>query len=143
MRTLWLMYNDFDTDNWIIRTMSHSTFQKYNSFNKHSSFNPEFLFHLFSDLVKMIILFFLLTFFTSALADNPVDDTNNLVRFIYTFSLSFSSSFAFQTGKFTSSYICNSNDKWNDISNDWMLSVQMPFRCISKEIGAKDTSHCK
>ena len=30
---------------------------------------------------------------------------------IYTFSLSFSSSFAFQTGKFTSSYICNSNDK--------------------------------
>ena len=32
-------------------------------------------------------------------------------RFIYTFSLSFSSSFAFQTGKFTSSYICNSNDK--------------------------------
>ena len=40
---------------------------------------------------------------------------------IYTFSLSFS----MQTGKFTSSYICNSNDKWNDISNDWMLSVQM------------------
>ena len=30
---------------------------------------------------------------------------------IYTFSLSFSSSFAFQSGKFTSSYICNSNDK--------------------------------
>ena len=35
---------------------------------------------------------------------------------IYTFSLSF----AFQSGKFTSSYICNSNDKWNDISNDLM-----------------------
>ena len=48
---------------------------------------------------------------------------------IYTFSLSFSSSFAFQTGKFTSSYICNSNNKWNDISNDWMLSFQTSFRC--------------
>ena len=59
------------------------------------------------------------------------------------FSLSFSSSLAFQTDKFTSSYICNSNDKLNDISNDWMLSVQILFRCISKEIGAKDTSHLK
>ena len=43
-----------------------------------------------------------------------------LACLIYTFFLSFSSSFAFQTGKFTSRYICNSNDKWNDISNDWM-----------------------
>ena len=65
------------------------------------------------------------------------------VRLIYTFSLSFSSSFAFQTGKFTSSYIWYSNDKWNDISNDWMLSVQMQVYCISKEIGAKDASHFK
>ena len=51
---------------------------------------------------------------------------------IYTFFLSFSSSFTFQTGKFTSSYICNSNDKWNDISNDWMLSVPMPFAVSQK-----------
>ena len=51
---------------------------------------------------------------------------------IYTFSASFSSSFTFQTSKFTSSYICNSNDKWNDISNDWMLSVQMPFAVSQK-----------
>ena len=67
----------------------------------------------------------------------------SLACLIYTFSLSFSSSFVFQTDKFTSSYICNSNDKWNDILNDWMLSVQTPFRCISKEIWAKDTSHFK
>ena len=57
-----------------------------------------------------------------------------VVHFIYTFSLSFSfsSSFIFQTGKFTSSYICNSNDKWNDVSNDWMLSVQMAFAVSHK-----------
>ena len=62
---------------------------------------------------------------------------------MYTFSLSFTSSFTFQTDKFTSSYIYNSNDKWKDILNDWMLSIQIPFRYISKEIGAKDTSHFK
>ena len=51
---------------------------------------------------------------------------------IYTFSLSFFSSFTFPTGKFTSSYICKSYSKWNDISNDWMLSVQMPFAVSQK-----------
>ena len=60
---------------------------------------------------------------------------------IYTFSLLFSSSFAFQTGRFTSSYICHSDDKWNDISNDWMLSVQLSFCCISKQMKAKDISY--
>ena len=60
---------------------------------------------------------------------------------IYTFYPLFFTSVAFQTGKFTSSYICNSNDKWNDISNDWMLSVQMSFHCTSKEIGTKNTSY--
>ena len=55
-----------------------------------------------------------------------MNQTNaRLACLIYTFSLSFSSSFAFQTDKITSRYICNSNDKWNDILNDWMLSVQM------------------
>ena len=58
---------------------------------------------------------------------------------IYTFALSFSSSFAFQANKFTSSYICNSNDKWNDILNDWMLSVQIPFAVSQKRYGQKIT----
>ena len=65
---------------------------------------------------------------------SPVIFLNDYSRacLIYTFSLSFSSSFTFQTGKFTSSYIFNSNDKLNVTSNDRMLSVQMPFAVSQK-----------
>ena len=59
------------------------------------------------------------------LSENVVDEQSQrnatLACLIYIFSLSFSNSFAFQTDKFTSSYICNKNDKWNDILNDGMM----------------------
>ena len=53
---------------------------------------------------------------------------------IYMFSLSFSSSFVFQTGKFTSSYISNSNDKWNDISKRCRLNAPESWKSTIRSI---------
>ena len=42
--------------------------------------------------------------------------------------------------RLASSYIFNENGNWNDISNDWMLSIQFSFYCILKEKLAKKMS---